>query len=134
MSVINTEQQSCNNTSPVKVIFKNSSSLPMMSLLFWYLTTVISTFQKNQFIRLLFSGFSSLLPDGQGARLRSGVCARAGWGGQPMNSPDPADHDGDTTRVIDGLRVEWSLARFFFLSILLFPVLDVTNFQYISTK
>ena len=27
----------------------------MMSLLFWYLTTVISTAQKNQFIRLLFS-------------------------------------------------------------------------------
>ena len=27
-----------------------------MSLLFWYLTTVISTAQKNQFIRLLFSG------------------------------------------------------------------------------
>ena len=27
----------------------------MMSLLFWYLTTVVSTAQKNQFIRLLFS-------------------------------------------------------------------------------
>ena len=39
----------------VKVVFKNSSNLLMMSLLFWYLTTVISTAQKNQFIRLLFS-------------------------------------------------------------------------------
>ena len=27
----------------------------MRSLLFWYLTSVISTFQQNQFIRLLFS-------------------------------------------------------------------------------
>ena len=45
-----------NNTWPVKVVFKNSSSFLMRSLLFWSLTTVISTFQQNQFIRLLFSG------------------------------------------------------------------------------
>ena len=51
-----TEQQSGNKTRPVKVVHKNSSRLQMMSLLFWYLTTVISTAQQNKFIRLLFSG------------------------------------------------------------------------------
>ena len=58
--VLHAEQLSGNNARPVQdqVVFKNSSSLLMMSLLFWYLTTVVGT---AQVVALSLSGYSSLV-------------------------------------------------------------------------